>query len=151
GGGESRPPGWRRASDARYAAGCPFSRASSASAEVTWGRSAHRPGPACEAGRTSTDRGPRRPTIPGLPSTPRHLFEDAAMEYELACGCGNVLRVSEDTAGSSIACPCGQTVAMPSPGQPPPQPHPDTVETPGEPRRPRPDAEVLAPTPVTLR
>jgi tetratricopeptide (TPR) repeat protein len=80
------------------------------------------------------------------------------MEYQVTCACGKVLWVSERTAGSSASCPCGREVPVPSLGElrgqaitavPPPVPAPPPshqplpgAETP---------AEIIAPTPITLR
>jgi hypothetical protein len=36
------------------------------------------------------------------------------VEYPIACECGNVLRVSKGAAGTRIACPCGQSVRVPT-------------------------------------
>lgn len=69
------------------------------------------------------------------------------MQYGVACDCGNVLPVSEGMAGSSVNCPCGQTVPVPALSELRTLPSPN----PAEPPAPKPDAEILPPTPVTLR
>ena len=35
------------------------------------------------------------------------------MAYEVVCGCGRILPVSEEMAGSDIICACGRTVRVP--------------------------------------
>jgi hypothetical protein len=36
------------------------------------------------------------------------------MPFEITCGCGKIIPVTEGMAGSSIACQCGRAVSVPS-------------------------------------
>ncbi len=81
------------------------------------------------------------------------------MEYEIACGCGKSIRVTEAMAGSSPNCECGQTVVVPPLSTLRAMEVADATEEPGaDPpaqgrRTPvvKPVGEIIAPTKISLR
>ena len=81
------------------------------------------------------------------------------MEYEIACGCGKNIPVTEAMAGSSQNCECGQTVVVPPlstlratevadvTDQPAADPSAQDRPTPVV----KPVGEIIAPTRISLR
>lgn len=62
------------------------------------------------------------------------MLSSGFMDYQIPCGCGQVLTVTEGSAGSQATCACGRQVAVPSlgglrqlAGLPAPRPSPELV------------------------
>src|SRR4051794_24466398 len=55
----------------------------------------------------------RPPGPPGRSSAPQRVGP-AGAAYEIACPCGQALRVGASQAGSTVRCACGTEVAVPS-------------------------------------